>query len=227
LHPEMRPPVSKMTADKVKEYPLSPQEEAHFKEIFHLFDNNGDGTIDDDELPPAMFALGIQSQKSQNPTSARSLRRSLSSIRAGVGNQGDIHHIQPRLQRSLESADIVHESSTPTEDKCDVITLEKFIALMKGELTGRDPQEEIRTTFAAFSLWQQDGSCNSHIHDSGNSVFVARPITLEMLQRACKEFDVKLTDRELVYMIDEVDSDGNGWVEEAEYVRIMSLSPWF
>jgi Ca2+-binding EF-hand superfamily protein len=50
---------------------------------------------------------------------------------------------------------------------------------------------------------------------------------LEMLQRACKEFDVKLTDRELVYMIDEVDSDGNGWVEEAEYVRIMSLSPWF
>ncbi len=41
------------------------------------------------------------------------------------------------------------------------------------------------------------------------------------------EFDVKLTDRELVCMIDEVDSDGNGCVEEEEYIRIMSLSPWF
>jgi Ca2+-binding EF-hand superfamily protein len=196
----MRPSVPKAAADKVKPFPLSPQQKAHFEEIFHLFDNNGNGTIDDDELPPAMFALGIQSQI-PGPTSARtahSLHRSLSSRYTGSESRDNFG----QLQSSLESPDITPESAAETifsaKEKCDGITLEKFTAMMKGELTCRDPQEEIRTTFAAFSLWQQEESSNRHSKDEGKQHCFARPITLEMLQRACREFDVKLTDRELV-----------------------------
>jgi Ca2+-binding EF-hand superfamily protein len=217
MHPEMRPPVSNTYTSRFKAMELSPEQEVHIKEIFDLFDTDGDGTIDEEELPPAMFALGFHSQ---GPTTARPF----SSIQtAAESDRG----CQPELQGNLISSEIELETEPDAGGKRESITLDTFNALMKGELTGRDPQQEIRTTFAAFSLWQQGGSSVRQNMESRKEDFVALPITLEMLRRTCSEFDVKLTDRELVSMIEEVDSDGNGWVEEAEYIRIMSLSPWF
>jgi Ca2+-binding EF-hand superfamily protein len=220
MHPEMRPPVSKVNATKFQNLELSSEQVAHIEEIFKLFDTDGDGTIDDDELRPAMFALGFQSQ-------GLTTSCSLSSIHSVTGIQGDNDHIQPELRRSLESREAVLETENADKSKGECITLEKFTALMKGELTGRDPQEEIRTTFAAFSLWHQGGSSSRNRMEPEKENYSALPITLDMLRRTCREFDVKLTEKELVSMIDEVDSDGDGFVEEAEYVRIMSLSPWF
>ena len=220
-HPELRPPASKIHVEKSKSLELSTQQEAHIKEIFDLFDTDGGGTIDAEELNSAMFALGFRS-KGAAATAAYS-------IHSEAGSPGGNRSVGSELQRSLSlgSRDGVLDTETAAEGCSEGVTLEQFTSLMKGELTGRDPQEEIRTTFAAFSLWQPGGLAISSCTEFENANLVVRPITLEMLRRTCREFDVKLTDKELVCMIDEVDSDGNGCVEEAEYIRIMSLSPWF
>ena len=212
----MRPPTSKIDVAKTKSLALSPQQVDHIKEIFDLFDTDGGGTMDAEELSSAMFALGFRSRGQTN--------NSLSAIHSEAGS--------PRGNDSRTSLGLIEgeqDGKAAAEDDNKGITLDQFTLLMKGELTGRDPQEEIRTTFAAFSIWEQTKSMNSsdNLNQVGNEDFVVKPITLEMLRQTCREFDVKLTDKELICMIDEVDSDGNGFVEEAEYVRIMSLSPWF
>jgi Ca2+-binding EF-hand superfamily protein len=208
-----------------KKIALSPQQEAHIKEIFDLFDTDGGGTIDAQELNSAMFALGF---RSQGP--ATRVAHSISSIHTEAGGHGDddIANGSSNLRRSSsEVAGSVLEAAAVAGGNDKGISLEEFTSLMKGELTGRDPQEEIRTTFAAFSLWHQAGSGINRGYEAGSGDFIVKPITLDMLRRTCREFDVKLSDRELVNMIEEVDSDCNGFVEEEEYVRIMSLSPWF
>jgi Ca2+-binding EF-hand superfamily protein len=222
--PHMRPPMIKVSDGQKKKIALSPQQEAHIKEIFDLFDTDGGGTMDAQELNSAMFALGF---RSQGPTTRAA--HSISSIHTEAGGQGDdIANGSLNLRRSSSEVAVSALEAAAVEGGSDKgISLEEFTALMKGELTGRDPQEEIRTTFAAFSLWHQAGSGITRGYEAGSDDFIVKPITLDMLRRTCREFDVKLSDRELVNMIEEVDSDCNGFVEEEEYVRIMSLSPWF
>jgi Ca2+-binding EF-hand superfamily protein len=220
-HPEIRPPASKVDATKTKSIELSPQQEAHIKEIFDLFDTDGGGTIDAEELNSAMIALGFRRQGQTNSQ--------FSSINSEAGSPGGNGYVTSRSESEtgLSSMEGKQDGTAAAMGDNEGIKLDKFTSLMKGELTGRDPQEEIRTTFAAFSIWHQGKSGNSSDVQMGKEDFVVKPITLEMLQRTCREFDVKLTNKELSCMIEEVDSDGNGCVEEAEYVRIMSLSPWF
>ncbi len=216
----MRPPESNITAVKSKSLVLSSQQEAHIKEIFDLFDTDGGGTIDADELNCAMVALGFRS-RDPAPLAAHPL----SSIHSKAGSQGSNGNNELELQASRGSIESLLNAATRSDN--GGITLDEFTSLMKGEINGRDPQEEIRATFAAFSIWHQRKSGNSNFLQCGRDDFVVRPITLEMLRRTCREFNVKLTEKELVSMINEVDSDGSGCVEEAEYVQIMSLSPWF
>jgi Ca2+-binding EF-hand superfamily protein len=212
-HPEMRPQVSTRSVNsKQFSIELSKDQQAQIKEIFQLFDTDGGGTIDTHELSAAMVALGFQSRK-PTASAGKVLDRdvSFSSRTGSVENFGD----------EVLEATASHDSGMPNS-----INLEEFTALMKGELLGRDPQEEIHATFAAFSMAQQQN--NGSGRGSGcNSDCLMLPITLDMLRRTCREFDVLLTEKELVCMMEEVDTDGSGFVEEAEYVHIMSLSPWF
>ncbi len=217
-HPERRPLLPPRSDAKQWSIELSKQQEAQIKEIFDLFDTDGGGTIDAQELSAAMFALGFQSK---SPT--------VSSRKSGSHSPLPFEVLDRDISLSSRTGSIRSRLGSAVFDELDTaaesINLEEFTSLMKGELLGRDPQEEIRATFAAFSLGQ--GITGSGSSGGKDKVSLMLPITLDMLRRTCREFDVRLSERELVFMIGEVDTDGNDHVDEVEYVKIMSLSPWF
>jgi Ca2+-binding EF-hand superfamily protein len=90
------------------------------------------------------------------------------------------------------------------------ITLDEFTSLMEGQLTGRDPEEEINATFAAFVR--------------GTGVV---GITAQRLAQVAREVGVKLEEAELAGMFADADTDGSGDVSKEEYVHILKHSTWF
>jgi Ca2+-binding EF-hand superfamily protein len=116
--------------------------------------------------------------------------------------------------KDMKSQQLSHENmlSTIDSDGSDSISLEEFKSLMVGELTMSDPLEEIKVVFA--------GICTMDPSDPGH-------INLHKLRLAAQEYHVKLSDHELGMMMDEVDHDGSKTVDEAEFIRIMTLSTWF
>ena len=69
LHPAPSPPPA---GNIVESYhiSLSPSQEAQIREIFNLFDTDGGGTIDKNEMDLAMVALGFHSPKSKEHNGA-------------------------------------------------------------------------------------------------------------------------------------------------------------
>ena len=202
--PEKRPklPPSTATQNEQNLVQLSDKELAQIKEIFDLFDTDGGGTIDREELDAAMFALGFQPQGYQ--------------VSGG------------KVKSALESAlDAVSESSSHQEkhgainvDNTKPVTLDEFTALMKGEMIGRGPLEEI---WAAFSeLSHADSRGLKRVDENGWGV-----VTIAGLRRACKEFDVRMTEEELNTALNDVDTDHDGTIDRDEFMRIMDFSPWF
>ena len=94
------------------------------------------------------------------------------------------------------------------------LSLEEFTALMKGELAGRHPMEELKDVFAVLS------------RSTGQAEHEGR-ISLDKLRQACRNFRLRLSDDEVSTMIQDVDRDGEGSIDEEEFMRIMRMSAWF
>jgi len=176
LKPVLPPARQKSQQNQVT---LTPQQENQMREIFELFDSDGGGTIDRQELKIAMRAMGFQGSDSA------------------------------REQHS--TSDIMLDAIDT--DGSDGVSLAEFTALMKGELLLADPLEEIRAIFAARSNLDEG-------RDPGR-------ITLEKLRLAGQRFQIRLTEDELAVMMSEVDEDGCGGADEAEFIHVMGFSPWF
>jgi Ca2+-binding EF-hand superfamily protein len=113
-----------------------------------------------------------------------------------------------------------------SEDGSRSISLEEFTLLMKGELICSSPLEEI---WAAFSTLSEDSSVAAGKlpgEDAGGQEGWGS-VTLDGLRRACREFDVRLTEDELICMMEEVDVDGDGSIDKEEFLNIMRNAPWF
>ncbi|KAM7538461.1 hypothetical protein Aperf_G00000072703 [Anoplocephala perfoliata] len=78
-----------------------------------------------------------------------------------------------------------------------------FLKMMTIKMKDKDAREEV---LKAFKLFDDDGT---------------GAISLKNLKRVAKELGENLTDEELQEMIDEADRDGDGEVNEAEFLRIM------
>ena len=52
-------------------------------------------------------------------------------------------------------------------------------------------------------------------------------MTLDSLRSTCREFHIRATEEELLYVMKEVDKDGDGFVNWEEFVCIVALAPWF
>jgi Ca2+-binding EF-hand superfamily protein len=181
--------------DHLESFQLSDVEQAQIKEIFDLFDTDGGGSIDCREKDAAMYALGFQPLSGSNPAvPGRQMQQ--------IGSQGASY------------ASREHDSSEPTEQVSQTITLHEFTNLMKGEHVIRNPVDAIWAAFAELS--------GTDILNSSSD-----GVTVEGLKRACDKYDVKLSEGELNQLINELDVDGDGSVDKEEYMRLMRLTPWF
>ncbi len=156
-------------------------------DLFDLFDTNGDGSIDSEELNSALFALGFQRSKERR-------------------------------------------SKTTTEITGDAVTLEDFISILKGEKSSSCQNEDIWLSFSVLSGSERRkgpwGSAlpSSNIEKDRKEIPV---IELGALKSACQEFDVLLTEDELVLMMDEADYDKSGSVDIHKFMNILLRTPWF
>ncbi|OWF37243.1 Centrin-1 [Mizuhopecten yessoensis] len=83
------------------------------------------------------------------------------------------------------------------------IDFNEFLMLMTQKMSEKDVKEEI---LKAFRLFDDD--------DTGK-------ISFKNLKRVAKELGESLTDEELQEMIDEADRDGDGEINETEFLKIM------
>merc|ERR1719286_97761 len=89
------------------------------------------------------------------------------------------------------------------KDNTGSLTFDNFLSLMARKISEKDSKEEI---LKAFKLFDDD--------ETGK-------ISFENLKRVAKELGENLTDEELQEMIDEADRDGDGEVNQEEFLRIM------
>ncbi|KAJ3292604.1 Centrin-1 [Borealophlyctis nickersoniae] len=83
------------------------------------------------------------------------------------------------------------------------VDFNEFLELMTVKMSERDSRDEI---LKAFRLFDDD--------ETGK-------ISFKNLKRVAKELGENLTDEELQEMIDEADRDGDGEINEEEFLRIM------
>ncbi|KAM8763580.1 centrin-4-like [Rhynchonycteris naso] len=83
------------------------------------------------------------------------------------------------------------------------INFEDFFGIMSVKMTEKDEKEEL---LKAFKLFDAD--------DTGS-------ITLNNIKRVAKKLGENLTDDELQEMLDEADRDGDGEINEEEFLRMM------
>merc|ERR1711907_780665 len=94
-------------------------------------------------------------------------------------------------------------------DGSGTIDFNEFLEMMTAKMSERDPMEEI---IKAFRLFGDD--------ETGK-------ISFRNLKRVAKELGENMTDEELQEMIDEADRDGDGEVNEEEFLRIMKKTNLF
>eukprot|EP01067_Filipodium_phascolosomae_P009464 Filipodium_phascolosomae@DN8475_c0_g1_i1.p1 len=95
------------------------------------------------------------------------------------------------------------------KDGSGTINFNEFLEMMTHKMSERDPREEI---LKAFRLFDDD--------ETGK-------ITFKNLKRVAKELGENMTDEELQEMIDEADRDGDGEVNEEDFLRIMKKTNLF
>ncbi|CAG9859720.1 unnamed protein product [Phyllotreta striolata] len=89
------------------------------------------------------------------------------------------------------------------KDGTGQISYEDFMQLMSVKMAEKDSKEEI---MKAFRLFDDD--------ETGK-------ISFKNLKRVAKELGENLTDEELQEMIDEADRDGDGEINQEEFLRVM------
>merc|ERR1711934_173445 len=94
-------------------------------------------------------------------------------------------------------------------DGSGTIDFPEFLEMMSSKMAERDPREEI---MKAFRLFDDD--------ETGK-------ISFKNLKRVAKELGENMTDEELSEMIEEADRDGDGEINEEEFLRIMKKTNLF
>eukprot|EP00042_Codosiga_hollandica_P018723 m.55597 g.55597 ORF g.55597 m.55597 type:complete len:163 (+) comp48887_c0_seq2:163-651(+) len=89
------------------------------------------------------------------------------------------------------------------KDGANQLDFNDFLYLMAQKMSERDPKEEM---LKAFKLFDND--------DTGK-------ISFANLKRVAQELGENLTDDEIQEMIDEADRDGDGEINQDEFMRIM------
>ncbi|KPI83141.1 putative centrin putative caltractin [Leptomonas seymouri] len=164
------------------------------REAFDLFDTDGSGTIDVRELRIAMRALGFEPRKEE--------LRQLVSDAAG-GNGYTVSTGNGTSSSANNSSTTSTAVAAATGNGSGVVTYSQFVHMMAQKMSQRDSREEM---LKAFVLFDTEGTGK---------------ISFQNLKRVAMELGENMTDAELQEMIDEADRDGDGEVNEDEFLRLM------
>ena len=201
----VRKPATKTTTKRGRA-DLTEEQRQEIKEAFDLFDTDGSGVIDAKELKVAMRALGFEPKKEE-------VKRMIAEVdKQGTGAvefQDFLDLMTVKIVSLNISLLILYYSQyTPVSIAIHYFMLSLSSILMMNRLK-RDPLEEIRK---AFRLFDDD--------ETGK-------ISLKNLRRVAKELGETMTDDELQEMIDEADRDGDGEINEEDFIRIMKKTNLF
>ncbi|EDO44944.1 predicted protein [Nematostella vectensis] len=119
----------------------------------------------------------------------------------------DYHELKVAMRAlgfDVKKADVLKIMKDYDRESTGKISFDDFNEVMTDWMLDRDPQEEV---FKAFRLFDDD--------DSGK-------ISLRNLRRVARELGENMTDEELRAMIDEFDKDGDGEINEDEFLAIMT-----
>ncbi|NXE51941.1 CETN2 protein, partial [Dromaius novaehollandiae] len=119
----------------------------------------------------------------------------------------DVKELKARISQALgfepKKEEIKKMISDIDKEGTGKISFNDFLVVMTQKMAEKDSKEEI---LKAFKLFDDD--------ETGK-------ISFKNLKRVAKELGENLTDEELQEMIDEADRDGDGEVNEQEFLRIM------
>ncbi|CAG5114729.1 unnamed protein product [Candidula unifasciata] len=119
----------------------------------------------------------------------------------------DYHELKVAMRAlgfDVKKADVLKTLRDYDREGTGKISFDDFNEVMTDMMLDRDPQEEI---LKAFKLFDDD---------------VTGKISLRNLRRVARELGENMTDEELRAMIDEFDRDGDGEINEEEFVAIMT-----
>ncbi|XP_074656737.1 centrin-3-like [Tubulanus polymorphus] len=119
----------------------------------------------------------------------------------------DYHELKVAMRAlgfDVKKADVLKVMKDYDRENTGRIHFDDFNEFMTDMMLERDPQEEI---LKAFRLFDDD--------DSGK-------ISIRNLRRVARDLGENMTDDELRAMIDEFDKDGDGEINEGEFVSIMT-----
>ncbi|XP_026875237.1 centrin-3 [Electrophorus electricus] len=119
----------------------------------------------------------------------------------------DYHELKVAMRAlgfEVKKVDVLKILKDYDKDGTGKITYEDFKEVVSDRILDRDPKEEI---LKAFKLFDDD--------DSGR-------ISLRNLRRVARELGEDVNDDELRAMIDEFDTDGDGEINQEEFISIMT-----
>lgn len=122
-------------------------------------------------------------------------------------NAIDYHELKVAMRAlgfDVKKSDVLKILKDYDREASGKISFEDFQEVMTDWMLDRDPQEEI---FKSFRLFDDD--------QTGK-------ISLRNLRRVARELGENMTDEELRAMIDEFDKDGDGEINEEEFIAIMT-----
>jgi Ca2+-binding EF-hand superfamily protein len=135
-YPEMKPKQKSDGSSHQQKITLSQQQENQIKEIFDLFDTDGGGTIDRQELKVAMTALGFQDAGKQGKQKMAASQKMLETIDSDQSNSVSLDEFQALMKGELTMSDPMGEvkavfmalSCIEGNGNSDIITLNKLRA---------------------------------------------------------------------------------------------------
>ncbi|KAL6085271.1 hypothetical protein STEG23_034724 [Scotinomys teguina] len=176
---------------------LTEEQKQEIREAFDLFDADGTGTIDIKELKASSrhscFATLCFPVACCLPVTflLSSCRKSQEKVAMRALG------FEPKKEEIKKMISEIDKEGTGKMNFSD------FLTVMTQKMSEKDTKEEI---LKAFKLFDDD--------ETGK-------ISFKNLKRVAKELGENLTDEELQEMIDEADRDGDGEVNEQEFLRIM------
>ena len=177
---------------------LTEEQKQEIREAFDLFDTDGSGTIDAKELKVRLASTSVPN--SAPPCHIRCVRpRWLLTAPPLCPPQVAMRALgfEPKKEEVKKMISDIDKDGDGTID------FNEFLDMMTAKMGERDSREEI---LKAFRLFDDD--------ETGK-------ISFKNLKRVAKELGENMTDEELQEMIDEADRDGDGEINEEEFLRIM------